>query len=64
VNPPTRRPRSTTCPQCGQPVSLSRCGVDEHMRTRTRREIMDGRCTGRVYIHDVTGGIECEDVRA
>jgi hypothetical protein len=55
------RPRTAACQCCGQPIHLVRCGVDEHLRTRTRREQIAGRCAGRVYVHAGTGGIECDD---
>lgn len=55
-----RRPRQTNCPSCGGAMWLVDCGVNEHHKTRTRREQLDGRCPGRVYVHSVTGGIECE----
>lgn len=55
-----RRPSFTTCPACGEPVSLIDCGVKDHRRTRTARERIEGRCPGRVYAHDATGGMECE----
>lgn len=54
-----RRPSRAVCPNCGEAVSLVDCGVPEHRRTRTRREQMEGRCPGRVYAHDATGGMEC-----
>lgn len=54
------RPRSKDCPLCGERVSLIRCGVDAHLQTRTRREQIDGRCTGYVYAHDRTGAIDTE----
>lgn len=59
-----QRPRTMICPQCGQRVGLARCGVDEHLKTRTRREQIEGRCTGYVYIHEVNGGIECDEEAA
>jgi hypothetical protein len=59
MRPPTRRPSTSTCPNCGEPVSLVDCGVREHRRTRTARERHEGRCPGRVYAHDATGGMEC-----
>ena len=59
-----RRPSRATCPNCRQPVSLVDCGVPEHRRTRTLRERLEGRCPGRVYAHDATGGMECADEHA
>jgi len=56
---PARRPSTATCPRCDEAISLVDCGVREHRRTRTRREQIEGRCPGRVYAHDKTGGIEC-----
>lgn len=56
-----RRPSVAVCPDCGEVTHLSRCGVDEHLRTRTPRERAEGRCPGRVYIHAETGGIECKE---
>ena len=47
----TRRPSRAACPACGEPMYLIDCGVREHRRTRTRREQIDGRCTGLVYAH-------------
>jgi hypothetical protein len=55
----TRRASTSTCANCGEPVSLVDCGVREHRRTRTARERHEGRCPGRVYAHDATGGMEC-----
>jgi hypothetical protein len=55
----TRRPSRAQCPNCGGAVSLIDCGVPKHRETRTRREQIEGRCPGRVYAHDETGGIEC-----
>jgi hypothetical protein len=57
-----RRASRTDCPHCGRPVSLVDCGVKEHHITRTARERVEGRCPGRVYAHDATGGMECEEV--
>lgn len=57
----TRRPSRAICPECGERVSLVDCGVSEHRLTRTRREQVEGRCPGRVYAHDATGGIECRE---
>lgn len=54
-----RRPRSMDCDECGRRVVLARCGVTEHLRTRTRPERIQGRCPGRVYIHEGFGGIDC-----
>lgn len=54
-----RRPSTARCPDCDQAVSLVDCGVKAHRTTRTTRERIDGRCPGRVYAHDETGGIEC-----
>ena len=56
-----RRSRSADCSDCGGRVHLARCGVDAHLRTRTRREVAEGRCTGYVYIHAEGGGIDCPD---
>lgn len=55
----SRRPSAATCSECGERIHLSRCGVEEHLRTRTPRERAEGRCPGRVYIHESNGGIEC-----
>jgi hypothetical protein len=55
-----RRPRSRACPLCGERTRLILCGVDSHLRTRTRREQIDGRCPGRVYAHVSTGAIDTE----
>lgn len=57
----TRRPSRSTCPNCGEPIWLVDCGVPEHRATRTRREQSEGRCPGRVYVHQATGGIECDE---
>lgn len=61
MRPQTRRPSTRPCPHCGQPTSLVDCGVREHRQGRTARERLEGRCPGRVYAHDGTGGIECAD---
>ena len=54
-----RRPRVVSCDDCGERMHLAECGVDEHRRTRTRREQLEGRCPGRVYVHASHGGIDC-----
>jgi len=59
-----RRPRSQTCSDCGEKMVLSHCGVESHLRTRTRREQMEERCTGYVYIHQIHGGMDCWMVQA
>jgi ribosomal protein L34E len=56
-----RRPRIIICPDCGRRMNLIDCGVEEHRRTRTRREQIDGRCPGRVYAHEGFGGIDCPE---
>lgn len=57
-----RRPRTTTCEDCGEQMHLSHCGVDAHNRPfMTQREIREQGCNGRVYIHVRTGGIDCHD---
>lgn len=61
-NATPRRPSTTACPSCGKPTSLVDCGVQAHHATRTLREQLAGRCPGRVYAHDATGGIECGDL--
>jgi hypothetical protein len=52
----TRRPRRMDCTDCGVRVYLSRCGVDEHLR----QKLSDTVCNGYVYIHENTGGSDCE----
>lgn len=56
----TRRPSTATCGDCGERTHLSNCGVDDHNRPfRTRREVAETGCNGRVYIHVTSGGIDC-----
>jgi hypothetical protein len=55
-----RRPSKAICPECGDQMFLVLCGVDRHLKPRTPIEQRQGRCTGHIYIHESTWGIEHE----